>query len=263
MRRSWIALTLAATAVAVPAQAQTNPDAAAQPAAGPPADPAPAFDPSAGATLTSGYRFRGISQSNERAAVQATLGLTHESGLYIGTWASTISNYVAAASAVEIDLYGGFKRTTDGGTTFDVGVLYYLYPDTDGVTSNFFEPYANISHAFGPVTAKVGTNFAWRQKALDYGAGKEGGFYLYGDLSGAAGPVTLTGHLGRSFERNYITFGTRYTDWSLTAAYTAGPATFSVGYVDTNKTLFSYPLGGGRNRNVAKAGVVASVGVAF
>lgn len=265
MRTLLLALVTASAAFALPVQAQTtSPDAAAQPV-GPPAEEAakPAFDLSAGVTATSDYRFRGISQSNKRPAVQGTVGLTHESGLYVGTWASTISNYVAAGSDVEIDIYGGYKKTTASGTTFDVGVLYYIYPDTPGVKSNFFEPYANVSHTFGPITAKVGTNFAWKQKALGIGFGKESALYLYGDLSGAVGPVTLTGHLGRSFNENYITFGTKYTDWSLTAAYTAGPATFSVGYVDTNKNLFSYPLGGGKNRNVSKAGVVASVGFAF
>jgi uncharacterized protein (TIGR02001 family) len=250
MRRSFIVLTLAGAAVAVPAQAQDT--------------PTPKFDVSVGATVTSDYRFRGISQSNKRPAIQGTVGVTHESGLYAGTWASTISNYVAAGSDAEIDLYAGYKTTTAGGTTIDGGVLYYVYPNSDGATTNFFEPYFNVTTPLGGgATVKVGTNFAWKQKALSVGGPDKGAFYLYSDVSAPVGPVTVTGHVGRSFTKNYITFGTRYTDWSLTAAYTAGPATFSVGYVDTNKTLFSYPAGGGKNRNVSKAGIVASVGFAF
>lgn len=264
MRRLCIALTVAGAAFATPAISQTtNPDAAAQPA-GPPAA-TPDFDPSIGVTLTSDYRFRGISQSNKRPAIQGTIGVTHKSGFYVGTWASSISNYVAAGSDAEIDLYAGYKTTTAGGTTIDGGLLYYVYPDSNGVTTNFFEPYFNVSHAFGAMTAKVGTNFAWKQKALSVGTGNKGAFYLYGELGGTipSTPVTVTGHLGRSFTRDYITFGTHYTDWSLTASYTAGPATFSLGYVDTDHNLYSYPVGGGKNRNVSKAGVVASVGLAF
>lgn len=250
MRRLFIVLMFAGTAFAAPALAQE-------------ADPAPAFDLSASATVTSDYRFRGISQSNKRPAVQAGATVTHESGFYVGTWGSTISNYVASGSDVEVDIFGGYKVTTEGGTTIDGGVTYYIYPDTPGVTTNFFEPYFNISQTFSGLTAKVGTNFAWKQKALSVGGPDKGGFYLYGDLSGAVGPLTVTGRVGRSFTKNYITFGTRYTDWSLTAAYTAGPATFSIGYVDTNKAFYSYPAGGGKNRNVGKAGVVASIGFAF
>ncbi|MES2754484.1 MAG: TorF family putative porin [Pseudomonadota bacterium] len=263
MRKTIFAITAAGVALTAPAHAQEAAQTPAQVATPGPAEPATGFDLSVGVTGTSDYRFRGLSQSNKRPALQGTVGVTHSSGFYVGTWASTISNYVANGSPAEVDLYGGFKKTTEGGTTFDVGLLYYWYPDSDGITSDFFEPYANVSTALGPVTAKVGGNFAWKQNALGIGAGRESAFYGYGDLSGAVGPVTLTGHVGRSFNENYITFGTKYTDWSLTAAYTAGPATFSVGYVDTNKKLFSYPAGGGKNRDIAKAGVVASVAVAF
>lgn len=250
MRRLLTVLTLAGTALAAPAQAQDK--------------PVPAFDASAGATVTSDYRFRGISQSNKRPAVQGTVGITHQSGLYAGAWASSISEYVAAGSEAEIDLYAGYKHTSETGTTVDGGLLYYVYPGSTGVTTNFFEPYLNVTTPIGGgATVKVGGNFAWKQRALSVGGPKKGAFYLYGDASAPVGPVTLTAHVGRSFTKNYITFGTRYTDWSLTAAYATGPATFSVGYVDTNKNLFSYPAGGGKNRNVSKAGVVASVAFAF
>lgn len=263
MRRMSFVLGVAGAALAAPVAAQT-PDAAAQPVITP-TDAKPAFDPSIAVTVVSDYRFRGLSQSDKRPAIQGTVSVSHASGFYVGTWASTISNYVAAGSPAEIDLYGGFKKTTASGTTVDVGLLYYVYPDSDGVTTNFFEPYANISHAFGALTAKVGTNLAWKQKALSVGTGNKGALYLYGELGGTIprSPITVTGHLGRSFSRDYITFGTHYADWSLTAAYTAGPVTFSVGYVDTDKDLFSYPAGGGRNRDISQAGVVASAGVAF
>ena len=263
MRYVMPAVLMAALTSGSGAYAQT-PDAAAQPIANP-TEAKPAFDGSFGITAVSDYRFRGLSQSDKRPAIQGTVSVSHASGFYVGTWASTISNYVAAGSPAEVDLYGGFKKTTATGTTFDVGLLYYLYPDSDGATTNFFEPYANVSHTFGALTAKVGTNFAWKQKALATGAANKGALYLYGELGGTVPhtPVSVTGHLGHSFTRDYITFGEHYTDWSVTAAYTLGKATLSVAYVDTNKDLFSYPGGGGRNRDISKAGVVASIGLAF
>src|SRR6476620_2710499 len=36
------------------------------------------------------YRYRGISQSRERPALQGGIDFTHKSGFYLGTWASTI-----------------------------------------------------------------------------------------------------------------------------------------------------------------------------
>jgi uncharacterized protein (TIGR02001 family) len=247
MARCSASIALAAAALAASA-------AAAQ-------DAPPAVTLTAGATITSDYRFRGISQTNKRFAIQGTLGVTTAAGFYVGTWGSSIDDYVAGGSDQEIDLYGGFKKAFDG-TTVDVGLLYYYYPGSGGINSDFFEPYANVSHSFGPVGVKVGGNFSWKQHALSYGAAsKEDAFYGYGELSAAIPNTgfTVTGHLGRSFSKNYITFGTKYTDYSVTAAYTWKNITGSVSYVDTNKQFLS----ANPTRDVGKGGVVASIGVAF
>lgn len=252
MRTFLAGLSIVALAAA-PALAQ---DAAA---------PTPALTITGGATLTSDYRFRGISQSNKRFALQGTLGVTTAAGFYVGTWGSSIDDYVAGGSDQEIDLYGGYKKTING-STVDVGVLYYYYPGSGGGNSDFFEPYASISHTFGPVGAKVGVNYAWKQHALTYGANaREDGFYAYGELSAAVPDtgLTVTGHFGRSFQKNFITFGEKVNDYSITAAYTWKNITASVAYVDTNRDLLSYPAGGGSNRNVSKGGLVGAIGVSF
>lgn len=250
MRRFSIVFTLVGGAFAVPADAQNKPAA---------------FDPSLGIAITSDYRFRGISQSNRRPAIQATASVSHKSGLYVGSWGSTIGDYVAAGADVEVDLYGGYKTTTAGGTTIDGGLLFYLYPDTPGVRTNFFEPYFNVARTFGRVTTKLGTNVAWKQRELGLTGEKRAGLYVYGDVSAALPntPLSLTGHIGHSFRRNLISGGTHDNDWSLSAGYTAGPATFSLGYVGTDRSLPSYPAGGGRNRDIGKAAVVASVALGF
>ena len=73
--------------------------------------------------LTTDYVFRGISQSNEEAAVQGGVDFTC-GRFYAGVWSSSI---FAEAATAEIDLYGGFKHTT-GPITWDVGFIYYAYP---------------------------------------------------------------------------------------------------------------------------------------
>ena len=243
-------------------EAEPTPAVGADPAAEPEA--ASPFTISGSATLVSDYRFRGISQTDRRPAVQAGVTVAHESGLYAGVWGSSIDEYVAAASDQEIDFILGYK-TTLGSTTLDGGVIYYYYPGAEqlfpGYDSDFFEPYVSVTQSFGAVTAKVSAAYAPKQSALTIGNGKEDNFYLAGDLSAAVPgtPITLTGHVGHSFGPSYLTIGKGYTDWNVGAAYTWKALTFGLSYVDTNKSLYS-PISG---RNISKGGVVASLGVAF
>ena len=109
--------------------------------------PASDFTVTGGATVVTDYRFRGISQTNEKFAVQGTLGVSHASGLYVGVWGSSIDDYVAAGSDQEIDIYGGYKHSF-GAATVDVGVLYYYYPGSGGVNTDFIEPYASLLISF-------------------------------------------------------------------------------------------------------------------
>ncbi len=214
---------------------------------------------SGGATLVSDYRFRGISQTNKRFALQGSLTLAHESGFYTGLWGSSIDDYVAQGSDVELDLIAGYRRTF-GGMTLDAGVLYYYYPGSGGGNTDFVEPYVSVAHTLGPVTAKITANYAPSQSALTVGAGDEDNLYLAGDLSAAlpATPLTLSAHLGHSFGPSYLTIGEEYTDWSLGASYAVGALTLGLSYVDTDGTFIT-PSG----RNASEAGLVASVGVAF
>ncbi len=232
------------------------------------AEETPAVTINGTATMVSDYRFRGLSQTNKRFAVQGSLTLTHESGVYATIWGSSIDDYIAAGGDQEIDFILGFKKTF-GSTTVDVGALYYYYPGAEGLisgyNSDFFEPYLALSQTLGPVTAKVSANYAPKQSALDFGFGKEDNFYAALDLSAAIPdtPVSVSAHLGHNFSRSFLSGGTKYTDWAVGASYTHKALTFGVSYVDTNKNLFSYPLGGGKNRNISKGGVVATLGVAF
>jgi uncharacterized protein (TIGR02001 family) len=258
MRTTLVGLSiLAAMSVAAPALADDAPA------------PASDFTVTGGATLISDYRFRGVSQTNKRFAIQGTIGVSHSSGFYVGTWGSSIDDYVATGGDQEIDLYAGYKKTISG-TTIDGGLLYYYYPGSGGTTTDFFEPYLNASHTFGPVSTKVGLNYAWKQhgQSCSYdprcgGKAREDSLYTYGELSGAIPgvPLTFTGHLGESWGRSYLTNGLKnYTDWSLTAAYTWKALTFSVAYVDTDFKKGEFVVNG---RDEVKGGVVAAIAVAF
>lgn len=230
--------------------------AAAQDAA---AEAPPSVVVSGGATLVSDYRYRGVSQTDKRAALQGSLTVTHQSGLYGSIWGSSIDDYVAVGSDQEIDLTVGYKRSV-GATTFDVGVLYYYYPGAGNANTDFVEPYVAVSQTFGPVTAKALAAYAPKQNALTVGNGKEDNLYLAGDLTAAivGSPISVTAHVGRSFGPSYITLGKAHTDWSLGASATIKGLTAGIAYVDTDASFIT-PSG----RNASKAGIVASLGVAF
>ena len=219
---------------------------------------------SGSAAIVSDYRFRGISQTDKNFAVQAGLTASHESGVYVGVWGSSIDDYVAAGGDQEIDLMAGFKKSI-GDTTVDVGAIYYFYPGAEqllpGYNSDFAEFYGSVTQAIGPVSAKLAAAYAPSQSALDYGFGKEDNFYMNFGLSGTV-PDTglgLSAGVGRTFTRSFLSGGIKYTDWSLGATYTTGPVTLGLSYVDTNKAGFN-PISG---KNIYKGGVVGSLSVAF
>lgn len=265
------ALLLAATAT--PAFAQEEPAAE---------ESAP-FTITGGATLVSDYRFRGTTQTNEDPAVQATINVNHESGLYAGVWASTIDGGLDRSTPaltgygdVEIDLYGGFTKTMDNGLGFDVGVLYYYYADAaKGIDTDFFEPYAALTYTLGPVSTKVGAAYAWGSQdglaGFDVRGGNDDNLYVYGDASIGVPttPLTLKGHVGYSSgalgslnipdanDNNYF-------DWSVTAEAVGGPLKVGVSYVDTDiSNDFSPGIGNFAQRRGRGATVLGYVGVAF
>ncbi len=239
---------------------------AATPAFAEDAAETPAVTINGTATLVSDYRFRGLSQTDKDFAVQGSFTISHESGVYATVWGSSIDDYIAAGSDQEIDLILGYKKTF-GGTTVDVGALYYYYPGSSkfiaNYNSDFLEPYFALSHTFGPVTAKGTLNYAPKVKALAFNHTKDDNLYGALDLS-AAIPDTgfsLSGHLGHNFTRSFLSTGKHYTDWGAGVSYTWKALTFGVSYVDTSLPKgYATSLTG---KDIGKAGVVATLGVSF
>ena len=217
-------MTLSLLAFAVPAMADE---------ADPPAD----FTVTGGVSLTSDYRFRGISFSAEDLAVQGTININHSSGVYLGTWASSLEDS-AVFGHTEIDIYAGYATEVAPGTIIDVGLLYYYYPngvDAAG-NSDYFEPYASVKTTIGPVTAKVGAAYAWDQSAI----GNADNLYLFTDLGlGVPNtPISLNAHLG--YSDGSLAFGGNYWDWSLGADWAIGSGlTLGVKYVDSDLNDFT------------------------
>lgn len=95
------------------------------------------------AALTSDYRYRGVTQTQNDPAVQVGFALTHESGLYAGVWGSNV-NFGGADPHLELDPYVGYATELPfaGKPTLDVGLWYYGYPSASDI--NWLELYAKL-----------------------------------------------------------------------------------------------------------------------
>ena len=61
------------------------------------------IDSSMTVTLATDYIWRGQSQTDGAGAIQGSLDFAHESGLYVGAWASNIDSEDFGGSSVEIE----------------------------------------------------------------------------------------------------------------------------------------------------------------
>ena len=73
------------------------------------------------------YRYRGISQSRLKPALQGGADFAHKSGFYVGTWASTIKWIKDAGgdAPAELDLYGGYKFAV-GDFVLEFGFVWFM-----------------------------------------------------------------------------------------------------------------------------------------
>lgn len=165
--------------------------------------------------LTSDYRFRGVSQTQNAPAVQGGVDYTHASGFYAGNWNSSVSSLMYTNGAgVESDLYAGFKKELFG-LTFDVGSYNYFYPRaTNGTSSNFdtYELFAGVG--YGPVA------FKYSQSLSNYfgtANSKNSGYYSLDLNQPVVGKLSAVAHVGRTEVNNNSNLN--YTDWNVGAAY--------------------------------------------
>jgi uncharacterized protein (TIGR02001 family) len=122
-------------------------------------DAAPAWGPfTAGVSLTSDYRFRGLSNSDRDAAIQGWVEYDHESGFFANIWSSNIDFNDAGLttksdSRLEVDWTLGYNHAFSDTTKGTVKAVYYSYPEADILPGahhySYFEGILAGSHDFG------------------------------------------------------------------------------------------------------------------
>ena len=241
---------LSAASVSI-TQAQTPAPAAE------PAKPTEPYTITGNFGIYSQYVFRGVSQTNEKPAVQGGFDLAHKSGLYVGTWLSNISwlsdANPAVSASLEWDMYGGYKYAFNDDWGIDVGVLYYYYPGS------------YVSGATKPNTTELYVAGSWKWASLKYSHSVDDTFAVpnsknswYLDLS-ANYPIndvwTLNAHVGRQEYKgstNGINNGDflNYTDWKLGVTWLVAGYNVGAYYSDTNAKDSGYTIAG---RNIGKS----------
>ncbi len=206
-------------------------------------------------SVTTDYRYRGISQTRLKPALQGGFDYAHASGFYVGAWGSTIKwiKDSGGDANVEIDLYGGYKTEVAPGLTLDVGVLTYNYPSNKlAVSANTQELYGALS--YGPATLK----YSHSTSNLFGFADSKGSGYV--DLSATfelGDGYTLTPHIGYQKVKHNGDFS--YTDYSLTLNKDFGGFLFGLSAVDTDTSAYV----GANAKDLGKASLVLSVKKTF
>jgi uncharacterized protein (TIGR02001 family) len=226
------------------------------------------------AGVVTDYRYRGISQTRLKPAVQGGVDYT-KGAFYVGAWASTIKwiKDNGVDGSLELDLYGGYKGEITKDLAFDAGVLVYDYvgnklADTAGggvyKNANTAEIYGALS--FGPATAKLSyalTDLFGNYNFTD-GKSSSGSYYLEAAATFNVGPVALTPHIG--YQKISNISNASYTDYSVTAGYEAVKGltlTAAVIGTDANKSFYVPGAAANSSKFLGKSAVVIGAKYAF
>ena len=264
MRKSILTLSVVA-ALAAPALAAA-------------ADPSPL---TGNMSIVSDYRFRGISQTYLGPAIQGGIDYAHASGFYVGNWNSSVASQVfTGGSGIEMDFYGGWKKSF-GDIGVDIGTIYYYYPRAEFQGSDGNAKFDNWE-------IYLGASWKWLSGKLYYaltdyfGLASEqslGGYWsnrdtgaLLGSTQGSEGtyyfdltatfPVTkefsVVAHYGKLEVNKYSELD--YQDWKLGVTYDLNGWVFGAAYVDTDADKGWYYTGGSKgNKATGDATIVLSV----
>ncbi|MDX1734387.1 MAG: TorF family putative porin [Halioglobus sp.] len=192
------------------------------------------FEVSGNIALTTDYRFRGISQSDEDVAVQGGFDAAFAPGFYVGVWGSSVDFGGGVYGSIEMDYYAGWAGNI-GDTDFgiDVGYVYYDYPGDKGCCEGDYQEFY------------VGTS--WRDLTLqlnysdDYYAETEEFWYLSADYSFALPTLealTVGLHAGYNIldeDDGFLAPGEdEYLDYSVSVSYSVFGVDLSLAWVGTD-----------------------------
>jgi uncharacterized protein (TIGR02001 family) len=215
--------------------------------------------------IFSDYRFRGISQTNKKPAIQGGVDFAHSSGFYLGNWNSNVDSTQYTGANIEMDFYGGWKATF-GEFGLDIGGIYYYYPGSGDTGTKIDNGEIYIGGSWGPFTAKyyyAVTDF--------FGADdSDGSWYITlggtHDLGNGFGVNYSVGYQGLKGGARAAEIGGTFpgpdniVDYKLGATYTIDGWAFGLAYIATNRDYAGYTDTG---KNISNGTGVLSVTKSF
>ncbi len=185
--------------------------------------------------LASEYSFRGLSYTNEEPAYQGSLDYKHETGFYLGVWASSVDlGTTRDEVSSEVDFYTGMLFDLGAGVTWDLGATYYMYPGSSDIRNsyNFYEYRTSLQRDFGVFDAKAGVHYApnfFGDSGNAVYSYIDANVPIYDDFYG-------TLHYGyQTIAREQANFGyPNYGEWSAGVGYDVYGFSFNAFYHDTD-----------------------------
>lgn len=179
-------------------------------------------------TLTNDYDFRGNSQSAKDPAIQGSIDYAADSGWYVGAWGSNV-DFGDADVDLEVDVYTGFAGSSEAGLGYDVGIVYYAYPDESDF--DYIEAYGSLAKDWFKGKLWYSNDFGG-----DSTDGDTSAFYL--EANGTF-PLpqnfSILAHVGYSWGDYWDdVVGDKTIDYSLGVGYTYNKFNLALKYVDTD-----------------------------
>ena len=180
----------------------------------------------------SDYLDDGASGSDNNAVVQGGVDYSHGSGLYLGTWMSTLGD----GDGQEVDLYAGYAFSA-GGLDFDVGYVYDYYPSLDEADAGEIYGYAS----YGPVY--FGIDYAVH--ADDNGGNAGDITYRVGAEYEVIPTISLNGELGYADPDASEEDSVSFWQLGLTKSTDAGDISLAYGSTDESGSQDLFVVGYG------------------
>ena len=171
-------------------------------------------------TATSDYDWRGITQTAEDPALQASIDYAFGNGFSLGAWASNVDFGPGTDSNVELDLYGAYAKSYDNGFNWTVGFTDYTYPSGDDI--EFLEVFGGVGYK--NLSAKY-----WYSD--DYGNSGMSAYYLEANYTQPLPrDFSLGFHVATTGGDAWKAAGGGYEDYAISLSKPVGRFTASLKY---------------------------------
>jgi len=203
--------------------------------------------------FTSDYIFRGISQTQEKPAVQAGLNYAHDSGVHFGIWGSNInfkskdkSDAPNDNASIELDISAGYGASLNDSINWDLSIIHYGYPGSNLSSPDklgFWEIVPTLSYDLK--VAKITGQLAYSPNFL--GAAKRATYLMLGLDMPLPGDFSLNARIGEQWlkedkdsrlSQTFVDANTpyipkNYSEWKIGIAKQIAGLGLELAYFDT------------------------------